>query len=115
MGCSANKITKLDSTEEELIKQKSISISLATYSGASNYLSDMSNENTYKYLLDTLKLNDNKKIDVIKINSFVLNDDGSVNVVTEIYEKPFKTVLFHDMKFKKSNSKWVLVGFGADA
>lgn len=114
-GCSSEKNIKLDGIEEELIKQKAISISMATYSGSTNYLKESSDKDAQKHLLDMLNINKDKKINDLKISTFVVNDDGSALVIVEIYDEPFKTVLFHEMTFKKLDNKWVLVDFGISA
>lgn len=114
-GCSSEENIELDDIEEELIKQKAISISMATYSGSANYLKASSDKDEHKHLLDTLNINKDKKINDIKISTFVVNDDGSVLVIVEIYDEPFKTVLFHEMTFNKLYNKWVLVDFGVSA
>lgn len=52
-----------------------------------------------------MNTHENKKVNDIKINIFITNSDGSVRVITEIYDETFETVVFHEMKFRKINEK----------
>lgn len=101
--------------EEELVKQKAITISMAIYSGCEDYLLNESSEKIHEYLLEVVEYNKGNRIEKIKINGFKRNEDGSMDVFVQIYDERDLGVEFHDMKFRKSGERWILEEFGVDA
>lgn len=103
--------------EVEYVKQKAITLSLSTYTGTENILVQNSADSIQQYLLNTMNINKEKKTEIIevKINSFNINNDKTINIYVAIEEKPFKSILFHQMKFEKIDGIWKLTDFGNDS
>ncbi|WP_066501789.1 hypothetical protein [Abyssisolibacter fermentans] len=114
-SCTLNK-DKTTVNEIEYLKQKSISVSLATYTGTKNILVNNSTEKSRDYLLDTMFRNTNKEvlIEKIDLNSFEKKDKRII-ITISIQEKPFKSILFHQFIYEFINDKWVIVDFALDA
>lgn len=112
-----DKKKELDYMLEEYIKQKAIAMSLCTYTGAKDILIENSTDTALDYIIDTMNINKEKKVEIveIKVNSYKVNNDNTISVYVAIEEKPFKSILFHEMIFKKIDGDWKLVEFGVSA
>lgn len=112
-----DKKKELDYMQEEYIKQKAITMSLCTYTGAKDILIENSIDTALDYIIDTMNINKEKEVEIveIKVNSYSVNNDNTISVYVAIEEKPFKTILFHEMTFKKIDGYWKLVKFGVSA
>lgn len=113
-GCSTNQAKKLDTIE--YLEQKSIAISLATYTGSESFLLENSKTELKEILLDLAEKNLNKDVIVehIKINT-TFKEGESIIVITMIEEKPFKSILFHNLTYEYINGKWLLAKLEEDA
>ncbi len=114
-GCSSNHDgNKFDAIE--YLEQKSIAISLATYTGSESFLLENSKPELKEILLDLAEKNSNKDVIVehIKINT-TYKEGESITVITMIEEKPFKSILFHNLTYEYINGKWLLVTLEEDA
>lgn len=93
-------------------------MSLCTYTGAKDILIENSTDTALDYIIDTMNINKEKKhveIVEIKVNSYKVNNDNTISVYVAIEEKPFSSILFHEMTFKKIDGYWKLVKFGVSA
>lgn len=115
MGYTLNE-DKTSINEIEYLKQKSISVSLATYTGSKNILVNNSTEKSRDYLLDIMFRNTNKEvlIEKIDVNSFE-KKDKKIIITIKIQEKPFESILFHQFIYEFIDDKWLIVDFGLDA
>ncbi len=112
-----NQKNNLTHMEIEYIKQKAIILSLSTYMGTEDVLIKNSTDSSRPYLLNTMNINKGKQVEIteIKINSFNINTDKTINVYVSIEENPRKSILFHQMTFKKIDGMWELSDFSNDA
>lgn len=114
-GCtSVNNGTSFD--EIEYLEQKSIAISLATYTGTKSFLVDNSTSELKEKLLELVKKNSSKDvaIEYIKINTS-FKEGERITVITSIEEKPFTSILFHNLTYEYVDGKWLLLKFEEDA
>lgn len=114
-GCATNQDdNKFDAVE--YLEQKSIAVSLATYTGSESFLLENSKPELKGILLDLAEKNLNKDVIVehIKINT-TFKEGESIIVITMIEEKPFKSILFHNLTYEYINGKWLLVKLEEDA
>lgn len=115
VGCTLeNNKTSIDETE--YIKEKSISVSLATYTGTKDILIKNSNNESRKYLLDTMERNIANDTIVQKVDINSIERNGNIiTVIVKIEEEPFKSILFHEYKYELVDGKWIIVEFGVGA
>jgi len=112
----SNANNKANIDEIEYLKQKSIAISLATYTGSKNILEENSTGKATTELIDKMTKNTNDKVQVEKININASHKEGNkIVIITGIQEVPFKTILFHQFTYENINGKWLIVDFGLDA
>lgn len=114
-GCATNQDdNKFDAVE--YLERKSIAVSLATYTGSESFLLENSKPELKGILLDLAEKNLNKDVIVehIKINT-TFKEGESIIVITMIEEKPFKSILFHNLTYEYINGKWLLVKLEEDA
>ncbi|SHH68504.1 hypothetical protein SAMN02745135_01666 [Caloranaerobacter azorensis DSM 13643] len=76
-----------------------------------------STDTALDYIMCTMNINKKKRVEIveIKVNSYNINDDNTISVYVSIEERPFKSILFHEMIFKKIDRDWKLVEFGVSA
>lgn len=114
-GCTINKEINVDN--KEYLKERSIAISLATYTGTKNIIDSNTSENTKELLLNAMERNTEKNINVkhIEVNS-LSEEDNKIIIITKIEEGPaLTTILFHEFTYENINGQWIIVDFGEDA
>lgn len=82
----------------DLLKEKSIAISLATYTGTKNIIDSNTLANANELLLNAMERNTHKKTDVknIEVNS-VSEEDNNIIIITKVAEGSDPTItLFHE-------------------
>lgn len=115
-GCFLNQDgNKFDAME--YLEQRSVAISLATYTGSESFLLENSKPELKEILLELAEKNSKKDVVVehIKINT-AFKEGESIIVITMIEEKPFNTsILFHNLTYEYIDGKWLLVKLEEDA
>lgn len=101
-------------TEKEMLSQKALSISLATYARCRTYLQEYGDTGIISYLLEVGESNRDREIEDIRVANIDSNADGSVTVRIKITDRPESETVFHEMRFEKKTEKWRLVEFGVD-
>lgn len=101
-------------SEKEMLSQKALSISLATYTRCKTYLQEYGDTGIAAYLLEVEESNRGRVIEDIHVAAIDSNPDGSVTVRIKITDKPDPEIIFHEMRFAKKTEKWRLVEFGVD-
>jgi hypothetical protein len=105
---------KLTDIEQELVKQKAISITMAMYSGCKDYIAQESVEKARIQVNSAIRRLNGRRLDKISIQGYGINDDNTFYIEIQVYEEPYDTALFHDMIFKKVDGKWMLNSFETD-
>lgn len=115
-ACTTNNNNKTTFDKIEYLKQKSVAVSLAMYTGSENILNDNATGEAKEKLIDIMKLISKQKVLVENIDiSTSYEDDGRITIITSIEEKPFKSILFHEFTYEYIDGKWLIVSFGQDA
>lgn len=100
----------------DLLKEKSIAISLATYTGTKNIIDLNTLTNANELLLNAMERNTNKKTDVknIEVDS-VSEEDNNIIIITKVEEdSDLTTTLLHEFTYENIYDQWVIVDFRED-
>lgn|GEM_PF-2358335 len=100
----------------EYLKQKSITLSLATYTGTETIILNNSVDEAKERLLNRMVkcIDDNIKVKDIDINSYYKKNSVLCFTVS-IEEIPFKTAVFYVFTYKIIDGKWKIINFNLDS
>ncbi|MBN2260052.1 MAG: hypothetical protein JW702_05890 [Clostridiales bacterium] len=109
---------KLDKeNRQETLEELAITISESVYLGQRNNIENISTETALAEIDMSMEKVKGINIKSVQLQSYSdeYKKEKSVTVVSKIIENPFKTSIFHRMKFVELDNVWILYDFTAES